>query len=273
MAQDPEQPPAASPVETYENYFVPAIFRPWASELLQRLPPRPGERALDLACGTGAVTLQIAPLVGESGSVTGLDPNQAMLDVARSKSAPVGSAIEWREGEAGAMPFDDGAFDLVYCQHGLQFFPDRAAAISEVRRVLAPGGRVGMTVWRDIKYQTLWYELDLAVERVAGIPPGGGPFSLGDRDELAALFEGAGLRDVSIDVVTRTVRFPFPDQYVRLATLGSAVVMPEFAQMNAEDLADLVRTVREDLDVKLETYLDGDVLAFQLSAHIATARA
>jgi len=96
---------------------------------------------LDVACGTGIVARQAAPLVGADGQVVALDMNPAMLAVARALPAPSGATIHWREGDAMDLPFEDGAFDVVLCQHGLQFVPDRARAVREMRRVLAPGGR------------------------------------------------------------------------------------------------------------------------------------
>ncbi len=127
MSQQP--PPVAheNPAQAYESYFVPALFVPWTAVLLEHAAPRPGERVLDVACGTGVVARNAAPLVGSEGKVAALDISPAMLDVARSLPAPAGARIDWHEGSALALPFPSEAFDLVLCQQGLQFFPDRAA--------------------------------------------------------------------------------------------------------------------------------------------------
>lgn len=130
---------AENPAEAYERYLVPAIFLPSGEDLIRRAAPVGEERVL-VACGTGAVARQVAPLVGTGGMVVGLDLSPAMLAVARGLPVPGGAAIEWREGSAGALPFPEGSFDLVLCQQGLQFFPDRAAALRDMRRVLRPGG-------------------------------------------------------------------------------------------------------------------------------------
>jgi SAM-dependent methyltransferase len=154
------QPHPGNPAETYENYFVPAMFHPWAAILLRHAAPKLGERVLDVACGTGVVARMAAPLVGPNGQVVGLDMNPAMLAVARQLPAPSGATITWQDGNAMAPPFTDGAFDLVLCQHGLQFFPDRSVAIGEMRRVLAPRGRalaiVLQTLARHPVYEALW---------------------------------------------------------------------------------------------------------------------
>jgi len=131
---NPPQP--KNPAETYEHYFVPAMFLPWAAILLRHAALQPREQVLDVACGTGIVSRQAAPLVGADGQVVALDMNPAMLAVARAIPSPSGATINWQEGNAMSLPFPDGAFDVVLCQHGLQFVPDRAAAIREIRRVL-----------------------------------------------------------------------------------------------------------------------------------------
>src|SRR5712664_152339 len=117
---------SGSAPEIYQKYLVPALFRPWASILLNLVSPKPGDRVLDVACGTGLVTRLAAEQVGRTGKVVGLDISSGMLSVARSVPASGGPRIEWNEGDATTLPFPDSSFDLVVCQLGLQFFPDRA---------------------------------------------------------------------------------------------------------------------------------------------------
>src|SRR3990172_6827474 len=130
-AMNPRQP--KSPADTYEDYFVPAMFLPWSTILLSHAALQTRERVLDVACGTGIVARQAAPLVGTGGQVAALDMNPAMLGVARARPAPSGATITWQEGNAMALPFPDGAFDVVLCQHGLQFVPDRSSSLREMR--------------------------------------------------------------------------------------------------------------------------------------------
>ena len=126
--------------ENYERYFVPAIGRPLATDLVAAAALQAGERVLDVACGTGVVTRLAAEQVGPGGSVAGADLTANMLEVARS-AAPPKSGIQWYETSAEAMPLPDHAFDVVFCQLGLQFVADKAAAAREMHRVLVPGGR------------------------------------------------------------------------------------------------------------------------------------
>jgi SAM-dependent methyltransferase len=118
-----------SAAEIYKRHMVPAIFGPWAEDLVACAAPQPGERVLDVACGTGVVARLVAQRVGPAGQVVGLDLNPGMLTVARALPPSQGAMIAWREGNASAIPLADAAFDLVLCQQGLQFFPDRPAAL------------------------------------------------------------------------------------------------------------------------------------------------
>lgn len=134
---------AANPAENYQRYFVPQIGAPVAADLLAAARLQPGERVLDVACGTGIVTRLAAQQVGPSGAAAGLDIHPAMLAVARRESPP---ALRWYEASAESMPLADASFDVVLCQMGLQFVADKLAALREMRRVLAPEGRALISV-------------------------------------------------------------------------------------------------------------------------------
>src|SRR5262245_11922824 len=132
MSADGEWQLAGNAADRYEEILVPTVFGPWATDLLELADLQPGERVLDVACGTGIVARLAAREVGTTGEVTGLDLNAGMLQVARSLLAPSGASVTWVEGSALAMPLLDASFDVVLCQQGFQFFPDRAR--SEERR-------------------------------------------------------------------------------------------------------------------------------------------
>ena len=134
--------------------MVPAVFGPWAKHLLDTAALGPGMRVLDVACGTGIVARLAASQVGPTGQVVGLDTNEAMLAVARAQVLPTGAHVEWRQGDAIKLPLRDGEFDTVLCQHGLQYVSDRLAALREMKRVLASGARLGLSVFsQSIGYQ------------------------------------------------------------------------------------------------------------------------
>jgi ubiquinone/menaquinone biosynthesis C-methylase UbiE len=133
------------PATIYEDWFVPAVFAPLARKVIDQTEIPVHARVLDVACGTGIVARLIAQRIGAQGRVVGLDFSPAMLAAARRAAAADELEIEWHEGSVQDLPFDDGSFDLVFCQMGLQFFPDRARAVAEMHRVLAPGGRAVLT--------------------------------------------------------------------------------------------------------------------------------
>ncbi len=210
--------------ENYEKFFVPAIGAPLAGDLVQPAALRPGERVLDVACGTGVLTRLAAERVGPTGAVAGLDVNPGMLAVARSVT-PADARVEWHQANAERMPLPDAAFDVVLCQMGLQFVPDRRAALGEMRRVLVSGGRVILSVPGPTPEPLAILEEAIARE----VSPRAGAFvgmvfSLHDTDELARLLADAGFRDVAVHATPRELRVPPPReflwQYVRSTPLA-----------------------------------------------------
>lgn len=155
----------ASFPEIYEKVLIGPLFRPWAEALLAESRLAPGERLLDLACGTGIVARLACERVGAEGKVVGVDAAAPMLEMARSQAPE----IDWRVGDAAALPLADGErFDVVTCQQGLQFFPDRLAAVREMRRALAPGGRLALSCWAPDTGMPVLLELRRVAERHLG---------------------------------------------------------------------------------------------------------
>jgi len=265
--------PSMNPAQTYEDYYVPAMFRPWAGILLRHAVPQPGERLLDVACGTGIVARESAPLVGPDGQVTALDMNPAMLAVARALPAPTGAAIRWQEGNAMALPFADGAFDLVLCQHGLPFFPDRAAAVREMHRVLSPGGRALAIVLQALDRHPVFDVLMKSVAAHLSLPLSAvmTPFALSDAGPLRDLFRSAGFESVAIEPETTMVRFAEPERFVPLAVISSAAAVPAFAQLDGPERASLLEAVRVDVDATVRSYREADAIAFPMFAHVVIA--
>ena len=136
--------------QVYEAYLVPLIFEPYAVDLATRLAAQPVSRVLEIAAGTGVVTRHLATVLPASVAIVATDRNQAMLDMAST----VGTArpVEWRQADAMQLPFPDGSFDAIVCQFGVMFFPDKAKAFSEARRVLGPGGILIFNVWDRIDH-------------------------------------------------------------------------------------------------------------------------
>jgi ubiquinone/menaquinone biosynthesis C-methylase UbiE len=136
--------------ENYDRYMVPLIFKPFAADLAQRAATLSPGAVLETAAGTGVVTRALAPRLSPGASYIVTDLNQPMLDYAASRLAP-DSRIKWRQADALALPFENAAFDLVCCQFGAMFFPDRSSAYREAKRVLKPGGHFLFSVWDRIE--------------------------------------------------------------------------------------------------------------------------
>ena len=139
---------AGSVPKLYETHLVPLIFEPYAADLKRRVGSMNVSRMLEIAAGTGVVTRALATLANDGVSIIATDLNQAMLD----EAAALGTAgpVKWQQADAMALPFSDGDFDAVVCQFGVMFFPDKATAFSEARRVLKPGGVFIFNVWDRI---------------------------------------------------------------------------------------------------------------------------
>jgi ubiquinone/menaquinone biosynthesis C-methylase UbiE len=217
-------PYSAAPAAYYERYFVPAIGAPLAHDLLELAELHPGQRVLDVACGTGVVTRLGAQRVGR-GAVTGVDVNPGMLAVARRVAAD--RAIEWREASAEALPLEDASFDVVLCQMGLQFFPDRERAVREMWRVLKPGGRVVLNVPGPTP--PLFAVLEQSLRRHVGHEAAGiiaTVFSLHSLEEVSTLLEEAGFTDVLVHSERKALRVAraedFLWQYVNSTPVGQA---------------------------------------------------
>ena len=138
---------AGSIPKLYETYLVPLIFEPYAVDLVSRVASRSVTRVLEIAAGTGVVTRRLASVLPEHVSIVASDLNQSMLDEASASGI---TRVEWRQADAMQLPFENGTFDAVVCQFGVMFFPDKAKAFSEARRVLRPGGVFTFNVWDRI---------------------------------------------------------------------------------------------------------------------------
>jgi SAM-dependent methyltransferase len=228
---------------------------------------RPGERVLDVGCGTGAVARAAAPLVGSGGRVVGIDTSAERLAVAAGLPAVEGARVEWQKADATDMPFGDGSFDVVLCQQVLHLVPDRSAALGEMHRVLTSGGRLGLSVWQSMEHSPAFLPIAAAVAHHLGPEEGarfGRNFSLADASELRRLLEAAGFADIQIVQETKIADFATPDDFIDYQ-MG---VNAERWHITDDVRAALVAEVR----VGLQQFVQEGRLRFPRGAHIATAR-
>lgn len=135
--------------EAYDDYLVPLIFQPYAEDMARRVAARNPRRVLEVAAGTGVATRAMARALPDQAIIVATDLNQPMLD--RASTVGVERPVDWRRADAQQLPFENGAFDLVVCQFGVMFFPEKHLAFAEARRVLAPGGAFLFSVWDRIE--------------------------------------------------------------------------------------------------------------------------
>lgn len=211
---------AAGAADVYEQFFVPALFAQWPPHVARAAAVKPGDRVLDVACGTGILARYVAAkAVGPAGSVVGLDRNPGMLAVAE-RAAP---QVEWRQGQAEALPFGDNSFDAVLCQFGLMFFADRLQSLREMRRVLCPGGRVAVAVWDTYANSPGYATLITLLAQLFGEAVADElrqPFVLGDTQTLQQLFAEADIPDAVISTQMGMARFPSLESWIHTEIRG-----------------------------------------------------
>lgn len=255
---------ARSPADVYDEQFVPALFSQWGPVLCSAAGVAAGQRVLDVACGTGALTVAVADRVLPDGAAYGLDANPEMLAVARRKHG----AIHWYEGRAESLPFEDTTFDAVVSQFGLMFFDDRIAALREMWRVLRPGGRLAVAICDAIEHSPGYASFAALLDRLFGKRIGDAfraPFVLGDADALRALCTDAGISAANIVQRKGTVRFESIDTLVSTEracvwTLGGALDERQF------------ELLRREAQSTFAPFVDaGGMVAFEMPALMITA--
>lgn len=227
-----------TPADVYEELFVPALFQQWGPIVVDVAQIMPGDRVLDVACGTGVLACVAADRVGPRGAVAGLDANTDMLSVARRKN----SHVEWREGKAEALPYPDESFDAVVSQFGLMFFDDRQAALREMMRVLRPEGRLAVAVCDTLDHSPGYAALAGLLQRLFGEPIADAfraPFMLGDPGQLLAICAAAGIADAKVAQHNGSVRFASIKSLIATEracvwTLGGMLTDGQFAELLKE---------------------------------------
>ena len=260
---------AGSIPEFYNRYLVPLIFDAYAVELAGRIAAAGPRDTLETAAGTGVLTRAVAAALPEGVRLTATDLNQPMLDFAAAQQPP-GRPIAWRQADALALPFADGAFDVVACQFGAMFFPDKARGYREARRVLRPGGRFMFNVWDRIAENEF---ADVVTEAAASVFPEDPPRFLArtphgyhDVDKIRDELRASGFTTVGIDAVDRVSRASSP----RHPALAYCQGTPLRNEIEARDKSRLDETTDKSADALARRFgsgaIEGRIRAFVITA-------
>jgi ubiquinone/menaquinone biosynthesis C-methylase UbiE len=257
--------------KAYDEFFVPRLFEPWAKLLLDEVDLQPGEAVLDVATGPGTVARLAAARLGSEGRVVATDIALPMLDVARAKPVVAGAApIEYVQSPAAPLAAPRGTFDAVLCQQGLQFFPDRPAALREMHRVLKPNGRAAIAVWVQIERHQIFAAYHAAL--CATVPAElaslmTAPFSWPSGAALKGAAEEAGFREIRL--LTRSLPMVLEgglDQAVR--SFSATPVSPGVAALPPDVQETFFARVRHEM-APLQS--DGKVIG-EMTSNIIIAK-
>lgn len=262
---NPGLPELEQTARAYEERLVPALFQDVAGHLAEAANIHAGQDVLDVACGTGVLARTIARRYETAGSVTGLDLNPGMLAVAQSQ-AP---GIDWQQGDAESLPFQDHSFDVVVSQFGLMLFPSPELALKEMYRVLRRKGALMVAVFDSINRVPAYKAMSAVFARVVDPAVGQAlqlPFSLGDTRKLTSLFTSAGISAPGIRTLEITARF----QGAREMALADIKGWFPFADIQLDEPT--IDSVVAEAELALEPFrTDAGTIEFQVPVHILSA--
>ena len=268
MAKNGQWQLSVEAAERYERYVARYILGPWASLLVDASQVGVGERVLDVACGTGVVARAAAERAGAAGRIVGVDLNSGMIAVARSLPVPAGAPIAWIECSALGLPLQNATMDVVLCQQGLQFFPDKALAMREMRRVLARGGRLALSVWNGIGlYNSAVGEALARFVSDAAAVQFCASRQAPAKEELQRLAAEAGFSAVDVRVSRINVHLPRLDKFT-LDHLSATPVAPLITAAEPEAREKIGASVMKEL----HRYADGEGVTYPEETHLLTAR-
>lgn len=251
----------------YEEQKVPAMFGPLADTTLEIVGLHPDDQMLDVACGTGILARRARQRFGAFPRIVGADLNEGMISIARTLNDPFSRACEWHVADVSKMPFSDHEFSVIFCQQGLQFFPDEGTALHEIKRLLRPGGRLALTIWSGAS--DLFKAMDVAVSR--HVSPEAekrflAPFSYTGSDTLVDLLETIGFDNVTRQDVTvnRVIKNPGTTLIKEITSSpAGAVVIAKGEQV--------LQAVADDILAEVAHYRRGNDLVIPQSTHLFQA--
>ena len=253
--------------EIYEAQKVPAIFEPLARKTLDMVQLAPDEVILDVACGTGIVARTARQKLGPGPHIVGTDLNEGMIATARGLVGDNARSCEWHVADVTALPFADATFSVAICQQGIQFFPDREAALHEIHRVMRPGGRILISFWAGAS--EFFAALAAALSRVVSDEVGDrslAPFAFDDVDAVTTICRELGCVDIlttqiAVDRVIDNPYVAIPKE-ILANPVGPAVQAAGDAAM---------REIAQDTIGALSAFRHGSGLMVPQHAHLVQA--
>ena len=254
--------------QAYEAQKVPALFMPLAEATMDAADLPPNARVIDVATGTGVIPKLLTGRVSGEAWIVGTDLNPAMIDVAQGTMPASHHKTEWHACSVTELPFADGSFDAAFCQQGLQFFPDKPAALREILRVLAPKGMLFLTCWKEVSLfaQATSASLRRRVSEDAAEMPLR-PWSYRDRDQISELIRSAGfdIVDNSTLVIDRVL------SPARAAIREEILASPYGNELTSRGET-IINDVVDDIEAELNALRRADQIVLQEQAHLIQAR-
>jgi ubiquinone/menaquinone biosynthesis C-methylase UbiE len=253
--------------EIYERVLVGPLFRPFAEQLIARLAPGRDDSLIDVACGTGIVARVARERLGPDARIVGVDVAPAMLAVASA----VDPTIDWRQGNAISLPVDaPERFTILTCHQGLQFMPDKAAAVREMRRVLAPRGRVAVATWGSLADTPGMRDLNAVVERHVGRFHDS-RHSFGDAAALEHLLADGGFRGVHVETLAHDVQFADGVLFARLNAMAAIGMSEKGKALSEAERGELAGVIAAESRDVIDSATRHGAFVLPLTALMATA--
>jgi ubiquinone/menaquinone biosynthesis C-methylase UbiE len=228
-----------------------------------------GDRVLDVACGTGIVTRLVVQRFPNIASIVGMDLNPGMLEVARANTPTTGVPVEWQQGDLCALPFPEDHCDVVLCNQGMQFVPDKSVALGESKRVLVSGGQLVFTVWSEVPpyfaalAEALGRHVSAEVEKSCL-----SPFMFRNAETIRKLVDDAGFRAIEMQEMAFTRRHPASVNRVLEA------IAPRPYARDVEAVSEETRMqIGQEVCAALQAYREGDDFVEPVKSHLVQARA
>jgi ubiquinone/menaquinone biosynthesis C-methylase UbiE len=238
--------------ELYDSYLVPLIFESYADDLANRIAELSPKSVLEIAAGSGVVSRSVAPRLSTDAQYVVTDLNQPMLDHAASKQGK-DARITWQKADAQNLPFESELFDVVLCQFGVMFFPDRVASYIEARRVLRNGGSFIFSVWDDIAENEF---AKVVTDAIATIFPQSTPSFLErtphgyhNEETIQRELEAAGFKDIEVETVAAISSAPSP-RHVAIAYCQGTPLRNEIESLDASLLSHATDRATEEIALR-----------------------